>query len=171
MSKNQLKKYLIELDETALRDQIIELYEKYSEVKTFYDFVFNPKEEILIAQAKAKIGKEYFPEGRRKAKKRRSTAQKLVKHYVNLGVAPELIADVMLFNIEIAQTYTAEHKINAIAFYKSMHKSFTEALKFCVFHGLTIDFENRIDTIVASVHNQHWPNVDDFDNAVAFYRL
>ena len=45
MSKRDLKKYLSELNKEQLEEQIIELYEKFSPVKVYYNFVFNPKEE------------------------------------------------------------------------------------------------------------------------------
>ena len=41
MSKRDLKKYLGELDKEQLLEQLIELYEKFSVVKEYYDFVFN----------------------------------------------------------------------------------------------------------------------------------
>jgi shikimate 5-dehydrogenase len=50
MSKRDLKKYLGELNKEQLEEQIIELYEKFSSVKVFYDFVFNPKEDKLLQQ-------------------------------------------------------------------------------------------------------------------------
>ena len=54
MSKRDLKKYLKELDKDQLEEQLIELYEKFSDVKIYYDFVFNPKEEKLLQEAKLK---------------------------------------------------------------------------------------------------------------------
>jgi hypothetical protein len=41
---------------------------------------------------------------------RRSVAQKYIKHFSTLGVDP-IIADVMLYNIEIAQAFSAENTI------------------------------------------------------------
>jgi hypothetical protein len=41
---------------------------------------------------------------------RRSVAQN-IKHFLLLGVDPFVIADVMLYNIEIAQTFSSEHDI------------------------------------------------------------
>ena len=43
MSKRDLKKYLVNLSKEQLEEQLIELYEKFSPVKVYYDFVFNPK--------------------------------------------------------------------------------------------------------------------------------
>ncbi len=51
MSKRDLKKYLAELSKEQLEEQIIELYEKFIPVKTYYDFVFNPKEDKLLHES------------------------------------------------------------------------------------------------------------------------
>ena len=83
MSKRDLKKYLSELNKEQLEEQLIELYEKFVPVKTYYDFVFNPKEDALLKEAKLKISNEYYPfkkSGRgSKPKMRRSIAQKFIK--------------------------------------------------------------------------------------------
>ena len=123
MSKRDLKKYLKELDKSQLEEQIIELYEKFSPVKIYYDFVFNPKEETLLKECKIKISNEYFPQrtsGKpRRPKLRRSVAQKYIKHFILLGVDPFIIGDIMLYSIEIAQTFSAEKPVKAELFYKS----------------------------------------------------
>src|SRR5690606_12984377 len=128
MSKRALKKYLTDLSKPELEEQITELYDRLKEVKEFYDFVFNPKEDKLIDEAKFKISKEYFPIGKRKAKRRRSVAQNHIKNFIKLGVEPRLIGDLMLYNIEIAQAYNKDYEINAESFYKSMLKSFKDAV-------------------------------------------
>lgn len=86
MSKRDLKKYLNQLDNEQLQEQIIELYDKFIPVKTYYDFVFNPKEDKLLEESKIKIANEYFPTRSKKAKARRSVAQKYIKHFISLGV-------------------------------------------------------------------------------------
>ncbi|WBL23947.1 DUF6155 family protein [Zunongwangia sp. HRR-M8] len=159
MSKRALKKYLKELDKEDLEEQIMDLYERLDEVKVFYNFVFNPNERKLIENAKVKIGKEYFPENRRKRPKaRRSIAQKLIKHFKKLGVDPIKTADLMLYNIEIAQTYAEDRSKIKDAFYKSMFKSYEEAVKYILENGLSIDFESRIIKISLHTETQDWPN-------------
>jgi len=171
MSKSALKKYLAEQSKKQLEAQVIDLYERFAEVKTFYDYVFNPKEDKLLEQAKIKIGKEYFPETKRRAKKRRSVAQKIIKHFKQLGVDPTLLADVMLYNIEIAQTYTAHTEIKQAAFYKSMFTSFSEALKHIAYHGLRDAYSTRIEDIVSNAEKQRWENAARSDEAVDFYLI
>jgi len=155
MSKRALKKYLTELPKKELEQQMMDLYLRFPVVKEYYDFVFNPKEEKLIQQAKSKISNEYFPLKRRRPKARRSTAQKFIKHFIKLGVDPHLIADLMLFNIEIAQTFEAEKNVPD-SFYKSMLNSFEQAVQYISLNGLLTEFKERLAKIYTNTQEREW---------------
>jgi hypothetical protein len=167
MSKRDLKKYLAELNKEQLEEQIIELYEKFSAVKVYYNFVFNPKEETLLQECKLKISNEYYPArkpGRRsKPKMRRSVAQKYIKHFILLGVDPFVIADVMLYNIEIAQTFSSENAIKQELFFKSMFNSFEQAVVFLIANGIINDFKPRLLAINNQTVKQKWYNEAEFN--------
>ncbi len=165
MSKRELKIYLNDLSKAQLQEQVLDLYTRFKPVKTYYNFVFNPKEEKLLDEAKFKIGKEYFPLNNRKPKTRRSVAQKIIKHYLQLGVDAYIIADIMLFNIEIAQKYTQEKTIKQSSFYNSMLKSFQDLLKFIAEKGVSQDFTERVNDIIKACKDQDWPNYYAFEDA------
>ncbi len=171
MSKRDLKKYVSELDKEQLEEQIIDLYEKFQSVKVYYNFVFNPKEESLLQDSKLKISNEYFPIkklGRRsKPKMRRSVAQKLIKHFVVLGVDPFVIADVMLYNIEIAQAYSSENPIKQELFFKSMFNSFEQAVEFIISNGIYAEFKSRIGLIFQETVDQKWINQYEFERIIS----
>lgn len=166
MSKRDLKKYIAELNKEQLEEQIIELYDKFSAVKTYYDFVFNPKEDSLLKECKIKISNEYFPQRtsvkNRRPKMRRSVAQKYIKHFIVLGVDPFIICDVMLYSIEIAQTFSAERIIKTDLFYKSMLNSFEQAVVFMMANGILEDFKPRIHEIANESIRQIWFNHTEF---------
>ena len=166
MSKRDLKKYLSELDKEQLQEQIIELYDKLIPVKTYYDFVFNPNEKNLVKDAKLKISNEYFPIRGKKPKMRRSVAQKYIKHFITLGVDSFIIADVMLYNIEIAQTLSSEKEIKSELFYKSMLTSFNQAISFLIEKGILSDFESRVVAIKNETLAQNWANHYEFNAVV-----
>jgi len=167
MSKRELKKYLHQLSKEQLEEQLEDLYNRFKEVKAYYDFSFNPQEKKLIEECKQKISKEYFPIAGRKAKMRRSIAQKYIKHFIQLGVDPQLIADVMLFNIEIAQTLSAEREIKQEAFYKSMLKSFEDAFQFIQENVIYSSFSTRLLRIADNADEQNWFNKGIFENTVS----
>ena len=166
MSKRDLKKYLSELNKEQLQDQITELYDKFLPIKTYYNFIFNPNENNLLKDAKLKISNEYYPIRGKRPKMRRSVAQKFIKHFILLGVDPFVIAEVMLYNIEIAQTLSAERQINAELFYKSMLTSFNQAISFLIEKSILKDFESRIVAIKNETIAQNWVNAQEFNAVV-----
>jgi hypothetical protein len=163
MSKRELKKYLIQLTKQQLEEQLLELYEKFIPVKTYYDFAFNPKEDKLIELSRVKIANEYYPIKGKRPKARRSTAQKFIKHFITLGVDSYRIADVMFYSIEIAQTYSSEKDIKQELFFKSMFSSFNQAVNFVIEKGILADFQTRISAIKETAFEQKWFNYHEFE--------
>jgi hypothetical protein len=162
MSKRDLKKYLVSLPKDELESQLLALYEKFGEVKAYYDFVFNPKEEKLEQEAKVKISHEYFPIKGKRPKLRRSTAQKYIKHFITLGVDPFVVADVMMYNVEIAQTFSARREMSS-TFYKSILNSYKQAVDYVVVNGVAPNFKERIEKAYKETLRQRWENYKEFE--------
>lgn len=169
MSKRELRKYLKELTKEQLEDQIVDIYNRFKDVKEYYDFAFNPKENQLIEQCRFQISKEYYPVGSRKAKLRRSVAQKWIKKLILLDADASLLADVMFFNIEIAQTFSGEHIIRQESFFTSLYKSFDEALRFISEKGILSEFKGRIEKIANDACDQQWANRKAFEDLADMY--
>ncbi|MEL1245856.1 DUF6155 family protein [Flavobacterium sp. DGU11] len=163
MSKRDLKKYLASLPKAELEEQLLALYDKFADVKQYYDFVFNPKEEKLEQEAKLKIANEYFPTKSKRPKLRRSTAQKYIKHFLSLGVDPYVVADVMLFNIETAQKYSAKRELKYSSFYKSMLNSYKQVVDYVAVNGMASNFKDRIATVKDEACRQYWENREEFE--------
>ncbi len=165
MSKRALKKYLTELKKKELEEQLMDLYTRFPVVKEYYDFIFNPKEDKMVQEAKAKISNEYFPLKRRRPKARRSVAQKYIKHFIKLGVEPHLIADVMLYNLEIAQTFSQNNNVPD-AFYKSMLNSFKEMVQFVSLNALLPNYKDRLIKVYETTQEQDWVFSEGFSRAL-----
>ena len=166
MSKRDLKKYLSELNKQQLEEQIIELYDKFIPVKTYYNFVFNPKEDKLAQDCKLKISHEYYPLTSRKAKARRSVAHKYIKHFISLGVDPFIVADIMLYTIEIMQVYAVDKSIKQDLFYKSVLNSFQQAISYLIENNILYEFQDRVVAIKNETVAQDWINLFEFNAIV-----
>ena len=68
----------------------------------------------------------------------------------------------MLYNIEIAQTFSGEHIIKQELFFKSMFNSFEQAVIFMIANGILNDFKTRILAIITKLFIQKWYNKPDF---------
>ena len=163
MSKRDLKKYLTALPKPDLEEQLLAMYEKFADVKAYYDFVFNPKEEKLEQAAKVKIANEYFPAKGKRPKLRRSVAQKYIKHFLTLGVDPFVVADVMLFTIETAQKYSAKREMKYGSFYKSIFTAYKQVVDYVVINGMAPNFKERITAVYNETFKQDWENKKDFE--------
>tara|TARA_B110000046_G_scaffold57595_2_gene64364 strand:- start:36837 stop:37355 length:519 start_codon:yes stop_codon:yes gene_type:complete len=166
MSKTKFNKFITDCEKEELKEQLLDLYLRFKEVKEFYDFSFNPNEKKRVEEAKLKIAREYFPEGKRKPKKRRSVAQKHIEHLKKLEVESSQIIDLMLYNIDIAQAFNAEKPISQEAFYKSMLSSFRKALVFINQQFCRQEFNDRVLKIQQTALSQKWYNAEAFEIAV-----
>lgn len=162
MSKKDLKIFLAELTKEQLEEQLLDLYTRFKEVKVYYDFAFKPNETKLLEEAKLKISKEYNLNVRR-PKARRSVAQKLIKHFIKLQVSPFVIADLMLFNMEMAQLFSAERRIKQETFYKSMLNSFEQTIDWVVQNQLVTELQTRLEQLADEASEQRWPNYLGFE--------
>lgn len=164
MSKRDLKKYLKELNKDQLEEQLFELYEKFKDVKVYYDFAFNPNEEKLVGEAKVKIANEYFPIKSKRAKMRRSVAQKYIKHFITLGVDVTMVADVMLFTIETSQRFSSRKQMKYDSFFKSIFTAYQQTVTFLIENGILNEFLDRVVDIKEEANNQNWLNKSEFND-------
>ncbi len=163
MSKRDLKKYIAALNKEQLEKQLMDLYTRFKQVKEYYDFAFNPKEDKLVEQCKFKINREYFPAKGRCAKTRRSVAQKCIKHFKQLGVDAPIIIEIMLFNLNTAQRYSARRKVYD-TFYRSMIKSFEELVNYVVENNMQQTYITEINKIAEEAWQQDWINKTAFED-------
>jgi hypothetical protein len=160
MSKKLLQKHLFELQKEHLESMVLDLYDKFPEVKTYFNFVFNPNEKKLLEQARIKVASEFFPLKRKRPKARRSVAQKYIKHFKTLGMSPELIVEFMWFNIGIMHTF-CEERPQRLPFFKSFCNFYKEALQLTSYHGIVPLYKTQILAIYNS--SKDWENAYDFE--------
>lgn len=160
-----MKKYLADLPKVELEEQILDLYDRFPSVKKYYNFVFNPKEDKMLLEAKMKISNEYFPVKRKRPRARRSVAHKYIRNFLLLGVDPLIIADLMLYNLEVAMTFEKERRVPD-AFYKSMLNSFSEAIKYISYNAILPEFKSRVLNFYEGTRNRDWPYREGFSRAL-----
>ncbi|MGB4546758.1 MAG: DUF6155 family protein [Flavobacteriaceae bacterium] len=160
MSKKLLQKHLVELQKEHLEIMVLDLYDKFPEVKTYFNFVFNPNENKLLEQARIKVANEFFPLKRKRPKARRSVAQKYIKHFKTLGMSPELIAEFMWYNIGLMHTF-CEEKPQRLPFFKSFCNFYKEALQFASYHQIIPLYKTQILAVYTA--SKDWENAYDFE--------
>ncbi len=165
MSKRALKKYLGELKPDALREQLLDLHDRFPEVREYYKFVFNPNEDILLRQAQEKIREEYFPKRRKKAKARRSVAKNLIRHFETLEVSPTVMAELMAYNVNTAADYEPTRNCPD-SFYKSIGVSFKQWVAHVHYHRINREFTQPIQDFMQKAEDRQWPNLEYLEDVL-----
>jgi len=166
MSKLELKSFLKALKKNQLEAQIIDLYDRFKEVKVFYDFSFRPDEEKLLEEAKFKIKKEYFPDTYRRPKARRSIAQKLIKHFQTLEVDPAVVANLMLYHVQLGVDFNKARAGISQAAQKSFGVSFRQLVQYARKNALYLQLLPQFTTIADRVWRENWHNAEIFSLAL-----
>ncbi|MGA8853418.1 MAG: DUF6155 family protein, partial [Christiangramia sp.] len=84
-------------------------------------------------------------------------------HYLKLEMEPHALADVMFYNIEIAQTFSNDKDNLTEAFQKSILKSYEQAAEYVIANRISSDFGIRINKITEEAEAQNWTNAYQFD--------
>lgn len=156
MKVNELKKKLNSKAKEDLIKDIIDLFKKNQFVKDYYiaQELDNSSSPIFLKH-KEIIEKEFFPE-RGDGKARLSVAKKAISEFNKLSNNNALIADLMIFYVEVGVRYTNEYGSINEKFYFSMENMYEQALKFIVSKKITKIFQARCLEIVAETVHIGW---------------
>lgn len=149
MSKTAIKKELQKLTKEQLIEQILDLYEKNSAVKEFYNFYLNPKnEKVLVAKYKKIIRKEFNVENPMNSTEKFSVAKRAIADFRDLQPSPDALADVMLYLPESACELTYKYGDYTEQFYDSTFNNLKSALEFISKNNLLPQFKQRVEQCV-----------------------
>ena len=154
MSLLRIKQELKKFDKDKLIELISDLYKSNNSVKEYLDFFINPNEAELFKKYKAKIDEAFFPKRGHNLKLK--DGKQAIADFKKLGPAAELLADLMLFYVECGVKYTNDFGDINEAFYSSLEKTYSQALKFMQKEGILSQFKNRALKIVDSTKDIGW---------------
>lgn len=162
MGKRDLKNYLNTLDRDQMQAQILDLYDRFKEVKEFYNYALDPDDAARIQDFKTRVHKEFFPKPGRKAKARPSVAQKLIRRYILLEMDAHQVLEAMLFSIEMALAFSEQRTVNRMSFFNSWYQSFEKCGDYALANHLEDFAVARMRKIAEGVSRNQWPNAHRF---------
>ena len=150
LTVTQLKKQLAQKTKEELIKEIGQLYQKFPQVKEFYQAQTGDIDDIL-ASYKEIIEKEFI-EGKTRGlpKTRFSVARKALNDFKKISKDPLLIADLMLTYVESVSWFNTEFSPDAEEFYTRPEDMFEEALALLQQHNLLAHFQEQARDIVAN---------------------
>jgi hypothetical protein len=149
-----LKKYLQQFTKEQLIEQIIELQQKYKDVKTYYEFTLNPAAANQADKVKKAIHKFFNPSFHGSPKLRE--ARKEVSLFKKLSPPEDSVADVMLHYVECGVEFTNNYGDISGPFYSSVASMFYDACEYIQKNGLRSMYKERCKKIVDATRNIGW---------------
>jgi len=147
-SLSDLKKALTKKSKADLVSEISILYQKFPQVKEFYQAQAGKPEDVL-KKYKTIIEKEFI-EGKARGlpKGRLSVGKKAISDFKKLTKDPELITELMLTFVESVSWFNTEYGPDRETFYTSPENMFEKVLELMKKNNLLIKYKSGAKKIV-----------------------
>lgn len=145
---SELKRYLSFKEPQGLRDEILELFKLFPDVREYYSAKLNPGSETeLLGKYKKIVRNEFFPE-RGFPRMRYSIAKKAISDFKRISRNPGDIADLMLVYVEAGVDCTMEYGDIDENFYYSMETMYEKAAAHISKNNLRKEFQERCKKVM-----------------------
>lgn len=151
MSKSELKKYITSMDEQELRSEILNLYQKFPEVKSYYAIELGTEADRkkIYDKAKKDIWNLFYISKRPRKRPRIQKIKTLLKEREKLSIFTHETIDLYLYAVETAVAYLLLRPRTTKATYNSSIENFRKAAQFIETAGLQDVFKERCVLMVS----------------------
>jgi len=153
--KRELNKYLSSLSEKELIKEVKKLYDKFPDVKKYYEMELGDNSEKILAEYKAKIEKEYFPK-RGYGQARSSVSRKVVSNFKRISVHQKDVIELQLYRTEMMIKFTDTYGDIDEAFYNSLESSFAQACELIEEEKLIPYFKDYCKDLIGKTEDFGW---------------
>lgn len=162
MSKTKLKKYLSTLPQEQLVQVILDLYDARKEAKEYLEFFMNPDQKSALEKEKKDLYRIYFtPQGKTRSRVSVKSGSDLVADFIRLDIDPELVADLMLYHVEVAMSRLVMRHIVRETAWNSIVTLFRKAIDYIVAYDLRGMSARRIEKILEyTAHTPPYLNIE-----------
>jgi hypothetical protein len=151
-----LKVYLKQRTHNELVNDIVALFKQFEAVRDYYHLQFDETAAAqIVSRYKFIIKQEFFPK-RGHGLARLPVARKAVTDCKKIVTSHQLIADLMLYYVEIGVEFTCTYGDIDASFYNSMESMYERAAKLISQHNLSEHFDARCQKIVRDAAGIGW---------------
>ena len=150
MNKRELNKYTATLTKEELANEILNLYNKFDQVKHYYTAELSSDTQELLQKYKQKIEKEFQRASARSSNSYRITEiNNIIKEFEKVSVFSIDIIELKLYRIELSIKYIKEYRIDDQTYYGSVAGHYQKVLKQIAATHQEEYFSNKTDHIKA----------------------
>ena len=147
LTKKALLKHLHKSDKEDIINEVVVLFDKFKNVKEFYNAELSGEANPMLDRYKKKISLTYsLPNP-----KERSTninLNRLINEFEKVCIYDRELADLMLYRVECGIVAFTKKPKRTATFYKCIVSTFEDAIKLIISGDYMNDFQTRINKIV-----------------------
>ena len=154
-TKRALSKFLKQSSKAELEKEVKMLYDKFSEVKNYYEIAFTTDTTKTVKAYKSKIYKEYFKRNGAPGKGSSNASRKIITDFKKIATFPKDVIDLLLYRVDVMLDFANYGDLNE-AFYNSLTRSFDEACQLIASERLEEVFKNDCERLMNDAYSVGW---------------
>jgi len=154
-TKKELTKYLKQATKKELEKEVKKLYDKFKDVKKYYEIEFTNDTTDIVNEFKEKIKKEYFP-SRGYGRGRNNVSRKVILDFKKIAIFQKDVIELLLYRTEVMLGFTNAYGDIDEAFYNSLTRSYDEACRLIQKEQLADDFKIYCKELIDASRNFGW---------------
>lgn len=154
MRKSTFKKHIDTLQEEDLRAELMELYDRFQDVRTYYkmDLGTTKDREKVYESAKKEIAKKYLTKSYRRPRRPRIKAvNKIIRGLEKNAIFQHDLIDVYLFTSETAAHFMNEYDYYSEVLVNNIVNNYTKACKGIKEAMVQAEFKPRAQKVIAEL--------------------
>ena len=164
-----LKNHLKSMTMDELITDITTLHKDIPAVQEYYFSKLSPDaENVLLVKYKRIIEDEFFP-ARGFGKIRASVVRQAINDFKKVAKLPISVVDLLFFHVSVGVDFTDQYGDINEAFYERLEKSFEEALKTSVKHGIFDEIKDTAKELHQKCQGYGWGFSDNIDDIYFSY--
>lgn len=163
VTQKDLKKFLEELNEEELRNEIKQLYQRFPIVKEYYQLELSTDSTAVVDDYKNKIRRYYFPTNRNIKKPKAAKMRELISQFKKVAPFPHDVIDLLLYQVETMMDFTEEKGYVTAGFYQTMVSRYKDATQLMMQEEAKEDFRERCQNILDQASFMSWGPVMEIE--------
>lgn len=144
-----LRTYLDSLEEAEVREEILKLFGKLTQVQEYYaqELMSDKERKTMLEGYRKKIYSFFWTRTGNRKRPSNAKLRELITNYEKVSVFPSEVIDLLLYRVETATDYAAKLGRMPEASYKASHNAFKKAVEMIALHKLEDLFLERCRAI------------------------
>ena len=146
LTKKALLKHLNKSDKEDIINEVVTLFDKFKNVKEFYQSELSDEANPALEKYKRKITEAYLKPNP-KERTTNANINKLLKEFKKISIYDRELVDLMLHRVECGVEAFNRNSKRTETFYNCILNTFKDAVKLISSEGMMDDFKTRINKI------------------------